>query len=284
MLNNLLLLIGLYISSFILTFSQVTEALHKIDEYEIQRIELNEFFKELEGTFVLFDNGKNVLKIYNEERAATRFIPASTFKIPNSLIALETGVADGQDFELLWDSVKTPPLNFWPESWRKDQTLKSAFQNSVVWYYKEIARRIGEGTMQQHVYKFDYGNMNIGGGIDKFWLTGDLRISAIEQVEFLKRFYFNEFNLSERAVNIVKEMMILEKTSDYILGGKTGTAEVTKTRELGWLVGYIEKSQRVYFYALNIEGETVWEAWPPHKRIELVHNILIQLNIIAREE
>ena len=129
--------------------------------YGIEEIDLKDFFTDNDGCFVLLNPVTKDIKVYNPEQAAKRYIPASTFKIPNSIIALETGVADGPGFVIKWDSTNNPAKDYWPQSWRKDQTLKTAFQNSVVWYYREIARRIGEERMQEYINKFDYGNKNI---------------------------------------------------------------------------------------------------------------------------
>ncbi len=134
--------------------------------------------------------------------------------------------------------------------------------------------------IRKYLAQFDYGNRNISPAIDTFWLEGDLRISPQEQVDFLQRFYFEKFNISRRSTEIVKDMMVMESTLDYKLGGKTGTAEVTKTRELGWLVGYLEREETVHFFALNMEGESVWEKWPPQKRVELVKAIFVEVGVL----
>ena len=244
-------------------------------------VNLDSFFVDIEGTFVVRNAQTGETSIYNPERARTRFLPASTFKIPNSLIALETGVASGPDFALPWDSTTVPPQAWWPESWQQpEQTLRSAFQNSVVWYYQELARRIGEERMAAYVAQFDYGNEDISGGIDQFWLNGDLRISPMEQVTFLQRFYNGNLGVSDSTTAIVKNIMLLEETPAYRLAGKTGTAELTETRELAWLVGFVERGEHVHLYALNIEGETVWEEWPPQQRTNLVRQILQALAVL----
>ncbi|MGB1015227.1 MAG: penicillin-binding transpeptidase domain-containing protein, partial [Nannocystaceae bacterium] len=135
-----------------------------------------------EGAFVLFDPANAIRREVNPEAAGIGHLPASTFKVPNTLIGLETGVIPDVTFSLPWDgkhrSVKP---------WNRDHDLASAMKYSVVWFYQEVARRIGESRMQQWVDRFAYGNRNIGGGIDEFWLAGELRISAREQVDFLAR-------------------------------------------------------------------------------------------------
>ena len=244
-----------------------------------EEVDMSSFFVGAEGTFVVLEPRRGLRRVFNLDRAKRPFIPASTFKIPNTLIALETGVVDGPDFALPWDANANPAASWWPRSWRRDQVLHTAFRNSVYWFYQELARRIGEDRMREHLRRFRYGNESMGGGLDRFWLHGDLRISALEQVEFLQGFYSGELGLSDRTVEIVREMMVLRQTPRCRLGGKTGTAEVSHTSELGWLVGYVECGESVAFYALNLEGERVWEDWPPQERADLVVRLLGAIGI-----
>ncbi len=244
-------------------------------------VDLERFFPDMEGAFVLLEGQSGRMRVHNPERAARQFTPASTFKIPNTLIALETGVASGPDFSLTRDSALAPSRPWWPRSWFQAQTLRSALRNSVVWYYQELARRIGPERMQRYVDQFGYGNGDLSGGIDRFWLESTLAISPYEQVGFLRRLYAGELGLSERSTEIVKELLVLEESPAYRLSGKTGTANSTPTRELGWLVGYVEKGEAVCFYALNMEGEQVWEEWPPSKRTELARAILQEMGVIG---
>jgi beta-lactamase class D len=246
-------------------------------------VDLRRFFDGMEGTFVLWDAQTQQMRRYNPVRARTRFLPASTFKIPNTLIALETGVASGPDFTLGWDSVAVPAQPWWPSSWRRAQTLEAAFRNSVYWYYQELARRVGAERMRAYLAQFAYGNQDLSGGVDRFWLEGGLRISPEEQVDFLRRFYEGRLGVSARATATLTEIMVLEETPAYRLSGKTGTADVTPTRELGWLVGYVERGASVSFFALNMEGETVWEAWPPQRRAELVKAILAEMDVLPAD-
>lgn len=210
---------------------------------------------QVQGTFVLFDPETGAMYCHNAERARTRYLPASTFKIPNTLIALESGVASGPDFALPWNSGRDPRQAWWPQAWAKDHTLASALPNSVVWFYKELARRTGTARMQAYVDRFQYGNRDISGGIDTFWLTGKLGISAEEQVTFLHNFHSGKLGASERNTQIVKDLLVLEETPAYRLSGKTGWSGFgdATTLQTGWLVGYLERGEQVYFYATNVE-------------------------------
>lgn len=211
-------------------------------------------FGDTPGTFVLRDPAGRITR-HNAARAATRFSPASTFKIPNTLIALETGVASGPDFRLPWDRKRDPPQDWWPPAWQQDHTLASALRDSVVWYYQEIARRIGAQRMQAHLDRYDYGNRSIDGGIDRFWLTGGLRISAEEQVAFLQRIFSRSIEVAARNVDTVKDLMTLERTSAYRLGGKTGWHGFGNpgTTQVGWLAGFVERRSGLWLYAMNMD-------------------------------
>jgi beta-lactamase class D len=220
--------------------------------------DLRAFFKNGAGAFVLYDLKHDRYIRYNEARCRERFSPKSTFKIPNSLIGLETGVISDANFLIPWDRQKYPPQDNWNQEpfshWAQDQTLRSAIKYSVVWYYKELAKRVGEDRMQRYVAAFNYGNNNISGGIDNFWLNNSLMISADEQIAFLKAFYTGKLPISKRSTDIVKDILVLEETPAYKLSGKTGGGPINEGTYIGWFVGYLETKGDVYFFALNIEG------------------------------
>jgi beta-lactamase class D len=207
------------------------------------------YFKDYggKGCFVLYDLHNDRYDSYNLPRCEERFLPASTFKIFNSLVALETGVIADEKTIIPWDGVDR---GFAP--WNRDQDMQSAIKNSTVWFYQELARRVGQERMQQYINLVGYGNQDISGGIDTFWLEGGLRISPQEQIEFLKRLYRNALPFSQRSMDIVKTILITEKTETYTIHVKTGWVTRVKP-EIGWFVGYVEKQANVYFFAINLE-------------------------------
>ncbi|MEO8513970.1 MAG: class D beta-lactamase [Ignavibacteria bacterium] len=202
----------------------------------------------VKGSFVMYDMTGNKYVMYDSARCSQRFTPASTFKIPNSIIGLETGVISDENFVIAWDSTKSR------ETCDHDLTLKDAIKYSCVWYYRELARRVGTEKMQEMVNIFNYGNKDISSGVDKFWLEGSLRISQLEQIEFLKKLYKYEMPVSKRSIDILKNIIVLDSTSTYIMRGKTGWGFEDK-KDIGWLVGWIEKNGNAYFYAINIETD-----------------------------
>lgn len=213
--------------------------------------------------FIVRDNNHEAINYYNKERSTRRMLPASTFKIFNSLVALETAVAPDDQLVIKWDSVDRHR----PE-WNKDMTMREAFRVSCLPYYQEIARRIGPTRMQHYLDTVKYGNMKMEGNIDNFWLNNSLQISPDEQVGFVKRMYFAELPFAERTQRIVKTMMVQEQTPTYNLYYKTGTGMVGD-KTIYWIVGFCERVEHVkepkesmnksdirnypYFFAENFE-------------------------------
>ncbi len=247
---------------------------------QAKAVDLSSIFGDTKGAFVLYTPKDDKYLRHNEERCRQRFSPESTFKIPNSLIALETGVVKDENVITTYNREKHPPEAWWPVEWQREQNLRSAIKYSVVWYYQEIAKQVGKETYNKYLKQFNYGNEDISSPIDKFWLSNSLQISANEQVEFLKKFYNGELPVSNRTTDIVKDILVLENTESYRLSGKTGTSGTSsgKGNTLGWLVGYLERSNEVYFFALNIEGKD--EAVSREKRIEMTKQIFTKLGLL----
>lgn len=224
----------------------------------VEAQDLAAIFKPLNGAFVLYDAGSGRYTRYDEARCAERFSPKSTFKIANSLIGLETGVIRDASHVFAYDPVKTPPQPNWNTEpflhWPHDQTLRSAFRYSVFWYYQELARRVGRARMRRWLKRLDYGNRTMGDEVDRFWVDGSLKISADEQVEFLKAFHSGRLPVSPRASRIVKDILLLEETPRYRLSGKTGGGSIREGVLIGWFVGYVETERNLWIFATNIEG------------------------------
>ena len=191
-----------------------------------------------DGTFVGYKVEDYLIIASDATRSGEPKLPASTFKIANSLIALETGVVKDPDVDVFkWDGVTRPIA-----AWNKDHTMRSAIAASAVPVYQEIARRIGQERMQAYVDKLDYGNRNIGGGIDQFWLTGDLRIAPIQQIDFVDRLRRGVLPVSERSQAMVRDILPVTKVGDATIRAKSGLLGAeTGNPSLGWLVGWAEK-------------------------------------------
>jgi beta-lactamase class D len=202
------------------------------------------------GTFVGYKVDDYLIISSDRNRSGEAVLPASTFKIANSIIALETGVVGDPDKDVFkWDGVVRSI-----EAWNRDHTLRSAIAASAVPVYQEIARRIGAERMQKYVDLLEYGNRDIGGGIDQFWLTGKLRIDPVQQVDFVDRLRRGALQVSKRSQDLVRDILPVTKVGDAVIRAKSGLlgAETGKP-SLGWLVGWVEKGSANTVFALNLD-------------------------------
>lgn len=244
------------------------------------KVDFKRHFQDLgiEGSILIYDVVGDRTYQHNPQRNATAFPPASSFKILNSLIALETGAIRDELAILTWDGIpRTLP------QWNRDLNLKEALRLSAVWFYQVLVRRVGYESMQSWVSKVGYGNQKIGtpAEVDSFWLDGDLRITPQAQMQFLRRFYQNELPFSERSISIVKDIMILEKTPDYTLRGKTGWfgfgSDVQP--QIGWYVGYLERADKAYLFVTNIDIRDLKK--DPAARLEVTRRCLKDLALLS---
>jgi len=256
----------------------------KVEIY-VQILNLDEYFNPFTGSFVLLDLKTGGYKEYNDSICSIRYSPCSTFKITNSLIGIESKVAENENYIIKYDSLRNPPepwmYNIEPfKYWMQDHTMRTAIKNSVVWYYQELARRIGNENMTKFLRQIDYGNNDISSGIDNFWLCGSLKISAEEQVEFLKKLYNNQLiGFSIRTQEIVKDIMLNESTDNYKLYGKTGGGDCWNDKVIGWYVGFLETESNTFIFAMNVFVNDFSDLGN-NMRIEMTKNILKGLNLI----
>lgn len=200
----------------------------------------------IEGTMLLVSANNKEQHIFNHKRANARLSPASTFKIPNSIIALETGVLKNQHQIIKWDGEKR-----FLDVWNKDQNLKSAFKASCVWFYQELALRIGKDNYKKYLRLLDYGNQDTGKDITNFWLSHELLITPIEQLQFLQKLHHQQFKISPKTYEILKDIMLEEETESYKLYSKTGAATKDWVGH-GWYVGYIVTKDQTWYFVTNI--------------------------------
>jgi beta-lactamase class D len=228
-----------------------------------KEIEKSEFVNILDsfkvkGSILIYDIKNNTYYSNDFSWSKTGIIPASTFKIPNSIIALETGIIKSDSTVFKWNGEKR---RF--KKWEEDLTFKQAFQVSCVPCYQEIARKIGVKRMKSYLKKLNYNGMVFDTlTIDNFWLQGKSKISQMQQIDFLERLYYSKLPISKRTENIMKDIMQIEKTESYVLRGKSGWGMRNEINN-GWLVGYLETNNYVYFFATNVEKqETNMDEFP----------------------
>lgn len=224
------------------------------------------------GAFVLYDVGAGKFTGHDRARVERRFSPASTFKIANSLIGLTIGAVRSVEETLPYTGSADPFI----KAWASDMGLRQAIVLSNVPIYQELARRIGLEAMREHLARLDYGNADVGTAVDRFWLEDPLRISALEQAQFLARLAQGVLPLPSVAQEVVRDILRLEQGSGWSLYAKTGW-ENAPGQGVGWWVGWVEKSGQIYAFALNLD---IHEAADAAKRIELGKASLSVLGVI----
>ena len=244
---------------------------------------LSRHFKEAnaEGCFAILDNGTGQFTVYNLPRYRdSAFLPASTFKIVNALIGLQTGVITNDSMIIKWDGVKRT----FPE-WNKDLTMYEAFRASAVPYFQDVARRIGKDTMQRWLDSISYGTKKITSRIDTFWLDHSLKVRPDEELGLVKRLYFGQLPFYKINQEMVKNAMVFEKNAAYTLAYKTGWGfwDSVHKKHIGWVVGWIEQDRQPNFFVLNLEsGDPAFDM--PKVRMRILQRILQQLGFAADKQ
>jgi beta-lactamase class D len=230
-------------SLFLITSCSVNKA--KIDN------KLKKYFdaKNVDGCFTMLNNADGEITVYNMNLDTTRLLPASTFEIINSLIGLQTGVIKDAGMVIKWDGVRRPV-----KEWNRDMDMKEAFKVSCIPYYQEVARRIGRDTLKRWIDSLSYGNKNIDGPIDSFWLNNQLKISADEQLGLLKRLYFDQLPFMKSVQQTLRDAMLQEDNTAYKLSYKTGWGFDETNNAIGWLAGWIEENRHVYFFVTLLKS------------------------------
>ena len=227
---------------------------------EIEKSEFGSILDSLKvkGAILIYDVKNKIYYSNDFSWAKTGIIPASTFKIPNSIIALETGIIKNDSAIFKWNGEKR---RF--KKWEEDLTFKKAFQVSCVPCYQEIARKVGVKRMKSYLKKLNYNGMVFDTlTIDNFWLQGKSKFSQMQQIDFLERLYFSKLPISKRTEDVMKDIMQIEETENYVLSGKSGWGMRNEINN-GWLVGYLETNNSVYFFATNVEKqETNMDEFP----------------------
>ncbi|MDF2815997.1 MAG: class beta-lactamase [Paenibacillus sp.] len=213
----------------------------------VKELRAEQLFHGVSGTTVIKNLKTDKIYIYNLKRSSQRFTPESSFKVPNALIGLEEHAVEDEYEVKRWDGVVR---EF--DVWNRDHTLASAMRHSAIWYYQALARDIGSDRMQSNLNRIQYGNQDISGGIDKFWLNSSLTISAQEQAQFMEKLVEESLPFHEQTMKTIKRIMIDNEQDDYTIHGKTGTR--LSDLGLGWYIGYVETDTATWVFATNVDS------------------------------
>lgn len=216
----------------------------------LERAEWRSHFDALHvsGTIAVYDSADGKLACSDVALCTRPVLPASTFKIANSMIGLEIGVLEDAETKMPWDGKEYPVAE-----WNRDNTLRSAIRVSCVPCFQAVAREVGAARMKEWLDRLDYGNHDMSGGIDQFWLRGGMRISPVQQIDFLRRFEDGKLPISHRTSEIVHDVLTLDVGPEHVLIGKTGLQEPPNSEQLtAWFVGFVEFGKRNVFFATLI--------------------------------
>lgn len=231
----------------------------------------------VQGAILIYNSQSGEYMGYNPERCNQGFLPASTFKIPNTLIGLETGTIT-LDTQFKWDGKPRER-----DEWNADMDIKQAFKVSCVPVYKELARSIGAKRMQDYIRLLHYGDLDIhGNNIDTFWLRGESTITPFQQIYFLKRLYNKELPVKDETINTLLQVMLKEQTKDYTIWAKTGWSAPPGGINVGWYVGIVKTRGNVYYFVTNVSPaakNTDTDRFLKG-RIDLTNEVLSMLKII----
>jgi beta-lactamase class D len=239
----------------------------------VVRDDLRKVFEQagLRGSFALLDAASGRTTVVDRARAEKRMVPASTFKIPHAVIALETG-AVGDEREVVPYGGKAQRL----PQWEKDMTLGEAIKTSNAAIFRTLAHRIGPERERRWLDRLGYGDRQVGKDIERFWVDGPLEISAVEQARFLSRFARLDLPVSKKSLLLVRDMLQVERKGDYTVYAKTGWSD-TFEPGIGWWVGWVEWGGRISAFALNLDIATDADAG---QRIPLARSLLKTLGAL----
>ena len=213
----------------------------------ISYVDLSTYFGKYEGSFVLYELENDTWSIHDMEHATLRVAPNSTYKIYDALFGLEEEIITPENSFIAWNG-ETYPF----EAWNADQTLQSAMNSSVNWYFESVDEQLGAANISNYIEEIGYGNENISGDFSTYWMESSLKISPIEQVELLTQLQNNSFGFAPENINAVKNAICLSSSDAGTFYGKTGTGRVDGQDVNGWFIGYIEIVDNTYFFATNI--------------------------------
>ena len=217
----------------------------------VSYVDLSTYFGEYEGSFVLYDLENDAWSIHDMEHATLRVAPNSTYKIYDALFGLEEEIITPENSFIAWNG-ETYPF----EAWNADQTLQSAMNSSVNWYFESVDEQLGAANISNYIEEIGYGNENISGDFSTYWMESSLKISPIEQVELLTRLQNNSLGFAPENINAVKDAICLSSSDAGTFYGKTGTGRVDGQDVNGWFIGYIETEDNTYFFATNIGADS----------------------------
>jgi beta-lactamase class D len=214
------------------------------------------YFEKKEGCFLLYNMKTNSLeKVIGENNCKVQYPACSSFKVPLAVMALDAHILNDENQVLKWNGIKDER-----EESNRDHNAKTWMSQSIVWFSQRITQQMGPKKFQKYLDAFEYGNKDIKGGLNQAWLVSPassdpaLKISAYEQMEFMKKLWRDQLPASERAMKITRDLTYLETSpKGFKLHGKTGSNFYDKDRKvrLGWFVSHLQNETKEYVVITN---------------------------------
>ncbi|WP_375569221.1 penicillin-binding transpeptidase domain-containing protein [Ahrensia marina] len=242
-----------------------------------------ESIEDRDVSFLAYDLETNTRYVLEGSDLQSRHAPWSTFKIPNLIIALDSGFTPDLDTVRPWDQQTRPASFWWPDAWRQEQSLRTAFQRSAVWYFRDIAQHVGASTYRTQLTAWDYGNAGAPDGSDSFWLSGALEISVEEQVAFLASLLTGELGVPDAQLAALTEASLAREINEHALHGKTGGGPVVSGNFSGpfegWYVGFVDRTNAMpVVFALHTQGPS-WNSIREFRQ-SFTTRLLIEANLL----
>jgi bla regulator protein blaR1 len=250
---GIFLLVGLFVVTQIPLVSVMANDNNRYTSFNHEQIneeDLSAYFQDYDGSFVLYDMQEDAYHIYDKDQSTLRVSPDSTYKIYSALFGLEENIITPEQNTIEWDGTEHPY-----DQWNEDQNLETSLKRSVNWYFGQLDQKMGLDSIQSNLNQIHYGNQDVSGGLEQYWLESTLKISPVEQVELLQSLYNNSFDFQEAHIEAVKNALQMEEKNGATLYGKTGTGNVNGKDINGWFIGFVETETNTYFFATNIQDE-----------------------------
>lgn len=243
------------------------------------------YFKEVKGCFLLYNLKTQKYEYEIGAKYCQKRYPAcSTFKVPLAVIAFDAGLLKNQTQVLKWDGKKR-----WLETWNKDHNANSWMRESVVWISQRLTPELGARKLQSYLDKFNYGNKDLKGGLTQAWLNPPtnpigLKISAYEQVEFMKKLWTDKLPASVSAQKIARDLTYLELSPKrFQLYGKTGSSYYNQDSNIqfGWFVSRLSNGESDYIAITNLSDLAPYQgdSYGGPRAREITKKILAELGL-----
>lgn len=209
----------------------------------------------------LVTNAQSGVILLEEGDCRTRVTPASTFKIPLSLMGYDAGILENAYAPVL--PFKKGYADWGGRNWTQATDPARWMQYSVVWFSQQITAALGLTQLKKYATDFDYGNADFAGdaglnnALERAWISSSLKIAPIEQVTFLRNLINRRLPVKPDAIDMTLTIIEASATSDgWVVAGKTGAAfprqadgSFNRAKSWGWFIGWAHKGNRTLVFA-----------------------------------